>query len=429
MRNILLPTLGLVLAACGSSGPASSRPTDAIPGTDVADTHLGATDTGSKFTLPAIEAGAEVAVDVPATDTGVLTLDTSCAVATSDAQVSSQPVDIIWMVDNSASMQPAVAAINSGLTNFASIIEASGLDYHVVMLALRAPDPTVTSGTIGGSIRYPICIPQPLAGDATCGDGPNFLQSMVDIKSTQPLEQFLGVLGQTTGYTAADAPTLTTGTNTWSTHGAGRGGVPFAQFLRATATKTIVVVTDDDPVDGGANRLTNCTAGVAPTFDTTTNTWVGDCPDNFETKPAGALGSIGDMPDGILLPSWNGMFTGYTFNGVYGWGDATNPNLKCSYQSGATPPSSGPTYTALVTETGGVRAQICSDSSAWTTFFNDLATGVVAASKIQCQMPLPTPANGTLNPSKVNVSLTFGATASTIGKAQDAAHCDAGGWY
>jgi len=123
------------------------------------------------------------------------------------------------------------------------------------------------------------------------------------------------------------------------------------------------------------------------------------------------------------------MFTGYTFNGVYGWGDATNPNLKCSYASGATPPSSGPTYTALVAETGGVRAQICSDSSAWTTFFNDLATGVVAASKIACNMQLPTPASGTLDPTKVNVSLTFGGAATTIGKALDASHCDAGGWY
>src|SRR5207302_1020330 len=84
--------------------------------------------------------------------------------------------------------------------------------------------------SIGGSNRYPVCIPPPLAGDASCGDGVRFFQSSIDIRSTQPLEQFLGTLGQTAGYTMMDA----------------KGGEAWAMHLRPQATKTIVVVSDDN---------------------------------------------------------------------------------------------------------------------------------------------------------------------------------------
>src|SRR5438445_334285 len=94
-------------------------------------------------------------------------------------------------------------------------------------------------------MRQSACIPTPRAaagfvtasprgsaknGDAACGDGPRFFQSSIDIKSTQPLEQFLGTLGQTTGYQPTDV----------------RGGEPWSQELRQAATKTVVVVSDDN---------------------------------------------------------------------------------------------------------------------------------------------------------------------------------------
>lgn len=129
--------------------------------------------------------------------------DASCASTSVEGKAEPLPVDIIWVVDNSSSMQPAVAAINAGLNDFAASISTKKLDYKVIMLALRSK---TTPITVGGGTRYPVCIPPPLAGDSNCGNGARFFQSHVDIKSTQPLEQFLGTLGQTNGYKVGGDP-------------------------------------------------------------------------------------------------------------------------------------------------------------------------------------------------------------------------------
>jgi hypothetical protein len=156
----------------------------------------------------------------------VVDIDAACATNLSKATTTTLPVDIVWLVDNSKSMEPAVAQVNAGLNQFANLVGTKGLDYRVVMLSLRGDQPV----TVGGKTRYPVCIAPPLAGGPGCADGARFLHSSVDIKSTQPLEQFLGTLGQTDGYRAGDE----------------RGGTPWSQFLRPEATKTIVVVTDDE---------------------------------------------------------------------------------------------------------------------------------------------------------------------------------------
>src|SRR5262249_38031668 len=148
---------------------------------------------------------------------------------------------------------------------------------------------------LGGSTRYPICIPPPLSGDNACGDGMRFFHSTVDIRSTQPLEQLLGTLGQTAGYTASDA----------------RGGPPWANHLRPQASKTIVVVTDDN-------------ARLSAT--------------DFETFPGGKnpFNSL-TLPPGILDPSWTGLFDGYLFSGIYGWGNAADPSVRCTYPDQSMP--------------------------------------------------------------------------------------------
>lgn len=316
-----------------------------------------------------------VPADTAPVDTGTLELDTAivdsvvdttlgedsaCATATAVAKTEILPVDIIWMVDNSASMEPAVAEIKAGLNAFASLIAAKMLDYKVIMLALRSKTSPIT---VSGSTRYPVCIPPPLAGDDNCGNGPRFFHAAVDIKSTQPLEQFLGTLDQTDGYKM----------------GEDRGSEPWKAELRPTATRTIVVVTDDNA------RLS------ATDFETFAG---GKNPFNSLTLPAG-----------ILDPSRKDMFKDYVFAGLYGWGSATDPSAKCKFPDGTSPAASGSTYTTLVTKTGGPRAKICDGKSAWTPFFDAIATAVAKTAKLSCEMELPVPSMGTLDPTAVNVKI------------------------
>ncbi len=318
-------------------------------------------------------------------DAPVVTPDAACATATEKATTTQLPVDIIWMVDNSASMLPAIQEVTAGLNDFATLIASKNLDYRVIMLSLRSPTSPVS---IGGSNRYPVCIPQPLAGDASCGDGPRFFQSSIDIRSTQPLEQFLGTFGQTDGYQQGQA----------------KGGEPWADKLRPEATKTIVVVTDDN-------------ARLSAT--------------DFEAFPGGKnpFNSL-TLPPGILDPSYNGLFKDYLFSGIYGWGDANDPGVTCVYPDGTKPPSSGPTYTTLVNKTKGVRAKLCDAAAAWGPFFDAVADAVEQTSKLACDLPIPVPADGTLDPEAVNVQLVVDEMPTTLGKVSGAAACGpAGGWY
>ncbi|MDH5493213.1 MAG: hypothetical protein OEY14_14765, partial [Myxococcales bacterium] len=236
--------------------------------------------------------------------------------------------------------------------------------------------------------RFAVCVPPPLAGDGACGDGPRFLHSSVDIKSTQPLEQVLGTLGQTLGYTA----------------GTSRGGEPWAAFLRPEATKTIVVVSDDD------SRLV---ADQFEHFAGGSNPW-----------------NSTELPPGILEPTWASLFDGYTFDAIYGYGSETDPSVICTYPGGSSPPKPGLTYTELVTRTGGVRAQICDGAAAWGPFFEAIATTVASTARVDCEVALPPPPAGMeLDPALVNVVLG-GASSTTLFKVAGPTACGPeGGWY
>ena len=67
----------------------------------------------------------------------------TCASSAVVAAREPLPVDIIWMVDNSSSMAPAVAEVQAGLNTFATFVGSKGLDYKVVMLSLRGSSPNV----------------------------------------------------------------------------------------------------------------------------------------------------------------------------------------------------------------------------------------------------------------------------------------------
>lgn len=390
MRRSFLPLVLGVFAtsiyacATGSHETAGSTTVEATGGSGGnAGTSGGTTGTGGATPDPEDDGGINVA-DAPA-EASPIVPDAACVAVVEEAQATALPVDIIWIVDNSSSMQPAIAQIKQGLNAFASLIGSKSLDYQVIMLSLRSPQSPVS---IGGSNRYPVCIPPPLAGDASCGDGARFFQSSIDIRSTQPLEQFLGTLGQTAGYTATDA----------------KGGEPWAMHLRPDASKTIVVVTDDN------SRLS------ATDFETFAG---GKNPFNSLT-----------LPPGILDPSWKGLFKDYLFSGIYGFGNPADPSVKCTFPDMTQPASSGPTYTTLVQKTGGVRAKVCDGAAAWQPFFDAVAQAVISSAKLSCELTIPPPKTGTLDPAKVNVAIQSGGNQVYLPGVADAAACGTNaGWY
>ncbi len=370
----MVTRLRIALAALALTGPFACSQASNRPGFEVK-----ADDSTSSSEEPAPAGDFGTAPDAAVLDPGDASFET-CAATAVEAARERLPVDIIWIVDNSASMEPAVAEVQAGLNAFVNVIGAKGIDYKVVMLSKR--------GTTPSSNRYPICVPPPLAGP-DCGNGPNFFHASMDVRSTQPLEQLLGTLDQTAGYTATEE----------------RGSEPWGQELRPNATKTIVVVSDDDS-----------------RFSAT----------SFETFPGGKNPyNSTTLPPGLLHPSRAGQFEGYVFSGIYGWGSATVPALRCTYPDGSEPAASGETYTELVTKTGGVRAKICDGSAAWGPFFDSVAEAVVTTSRVACELTIPQPDGGVLDPQAVNVRVSNGTGAPVVVPrvASQGACGGTAGWY
>lgn len=364
----------LALGACSTRSPGHPLvPVDAGPGTDLGPADLGPVDA---YRPP---------LDMP------FDPDMACESATAAAVLERLPADIIWVVDNSASLAQEIANVQAGINAFADYIAASGVDYRVIMLSKRGVG---ASGTI-----YQICVPPPLAGDSACGNGPRFFHSNVEIYSTQPLEQILGTLGQTTGYRPTEP----------------RGGEPWRDWLRPTASKTFVVVTDDNARLSPGNF--EHFRGVGAPHIAVPPAPLGAPP---EWPNPATTSTLLYLPPGILEPEWGGLFDGYKMSAIYGYACAT-----------ASDP--GATYTELVASTGGVAADICAPASTWGTFFADIATEVVRATRISCELAVPPPPDGFMfSPGRVNVEVVISGVSTplykTIGGLDGCASAP-NGWY
>jgi hypothetical protein len=127
------------------------------------------------------------------------------------------PVDIIWVIDNSGSMDEEESRIQNNMNAFANSIAASGTDYHVIVIADTSH----------------INVPPPLGGS------PEFLAVNVNINSHDALERIV------TTYPMYQA------------------------FLRPDSIKHIVAVTDDESDWSRATFEAQLAALTAPGFGTT----------------------------------------------------------------------------------------------------------------------------------------------------------------
>lgn len=134
----------------------------------------------------------------------------ACATSSREASESLAPVDIIWVVDSSGSMNDEEAAVQNALNDFSGFIDASGIDYRVILI-----------GDAGS-----MSVPPPLGGS------PEFLHVNVSVGSNDALEKLHA------NYAS------------------------YQSFLRDNALLHIVIVTDDES-DWSAAHFNSQIAGLS----------------------------------------------------------------------------------------------------------------------------------------------------------------------
>lgn len=289
----------------------------------------------------------------------------ACTSLSSEAKAELQPADIIIAVDTSGSMDQEIAQVQQNLNNFASIITNSGIDVHVVMIADAS-----------------MCIPAPL-GSGQCNGAdeklPTYRHVVQTVNSTDGLQVILSTYPQ------------------WK------------DSLRANASKTLAIVTDDNSSISAADFTAQLLALDPPTFQ------------GFKFD---AIASKVD-PDSITFTCFNCAIQGML---------SCNSCAEkcCDKMIGCTPlPADlGQVYIDLVNQTGGIFGDLCIQD--FGPVFQDMATGIVTSAQLSCEYDIPPPPDGeTLDPGKVNVNYTPSGQAETpILYVSKPADCGVkGGWY
>jgi ferredoxin len=323
-------------------------------------------DGGSSSSPTTSAAGGNGTGGNPSTGPGIGGIDPSgtggtggveeCAETSAEATDGILPADIIIAVDTSGSMDDEAQWTQQNMNAMVNIIVGSGIDAHVVMISSND-----------------ICVPATL-GSGNCPADENlpaYRHVPQSIGSTDALEKILQTYPQ------------------WQ------------PSLRANATKTIVVVSDDDS-DLGASAFTSQLLALDPSF----NGYKFDAIVSFE-DPIACLAAC--------LPNF-----------CQGCGKC------CSSCPEPLSAAEGSVYKQLVTQTMGVSGDLCDQD--FTGVFNDMATAVVQGAQIACVYDIPEPGMGDpIDYDKVNVDYLPGANQpsqaiyNVPGGAMDCG--PAGGWY
>ena len=160
------------------------------------------------FDMP--DASADAPSPVFGNDAGDTGVAPSCA--TAEAQTVKPPVDFIFSVAQCGSMSFAVAGVQANLNGLATLLQKSGLDYRVVLMAAT-------------SDSNALCVPAPLAGPGCDSNGSVFRLVNQHIESSDTTKLLIET------YTAPTA------------------GKKWNDFLRPEALKVFVMVSDENADD------------------------------------------------------------------------------------------------------------------------------------------------------------------------------------
>ncbi len=150
-----------------------------------------------------------------------------CAEVADEAVNTLLPVDIIFAVDSSGSMDLESAWVQDNMNTFSGLITSSGIDHHIVLIS-----------SDNASDDNGICVQAPL-GNGNCPDdtnSPNYLHVPTRVSSTDALSVIHSTYNQ------------------------------WRDMLRPNSYRHFVVVTDDNSNDTGQDFI-NWMAGVSPPVD------------------------------------------------------------------------------------------------------------------------------------------------------------------
>jgi hypothetical protein len=323
----------------------------------------------------------------------------ACVAQEAEAVPGKRPVDIIFAIDNSESMSEEIGEVENQINvNFATIIESSGTDYHLIMVSRHGAHAV-------GQAQQRICVKSPLSA-TTCVPIPavpaetaKFIQHDSVVDSNNGLCQLL------TTYSGPDLDT---------NHPQG-----WKAFLRPEAFKVITIITDDHPA--------------ASCFGLT-----------FDDKQVdtGAATSMASAWDSYLVAHAPDQFgtaahRNYLFNSIVGVANYDQVDTSKPYPPTAplnvaqcTPSSQWPGlgYQALSVLTGGLRFPTCGLN--YTSMFQSMARGVIDKATIACDYGIPAdPPGGKIDPSTALVRYTSGTKQTDFSQVASLAACGSNNFY
>jgi hypothetical protein len=389
VARVLVPSVLLGVACSPASEPASA-PAPAAPAPEPGEGDTGDAD------------GAGVSGLVDDTETSFVPVDESdaCVAERAERVQSKEPVDIILIVDNSASMQDELAATERNINeNFASILEESGLDYRVIALTLHRRQ----QRTGFGQSATMLCVESPLSAlpDCTAAAEPRFSDHFFQYSTRIESDDSFDILLDTY------APPFDSDRREDEYDNAPNG---WSEWLRPGIQKVFLELSDGNE-DMPAADFEQALAELDPA--------------SFGADPAQPTYIFHSIVN--IAPKLEGDEPYYPDEDVER-GTCDTPALGAS-TAGLT---SGEVYQELSRVTGGLRFPICLPD-AYDVVFREIAGRVIQQSDVACDFPVPeAPAGRAIDLDRVSVTIDHeatGAEATELGQARVPEECDGAGFF
>jgi hypothetical protein len=382
---LVLSGIGSACSPAGESTPGSSEP-------------AGAAGTGTTAPAGEGEPGVTGLVDENESPFVPVNEGDACAVERAATVESKDPVDIIVIVDNSASMGDELAATERNINeSFAQILEDSGLDYRVIALTLHRRANRQSGGNQAATM---LCVAKPLSDLDDCTSAPEpefserFFQYSTRIQSDDSFDVLLDTYAPPFDFDDREDQF-------------GNAPLGWSEWLRPGVKKVVLEMSD-----GNEDMAPDDFLRAMSELD----------PESFGADPGQPefiFHSIVDVVEKVDLTA------------PYLPGEEVEP-ATCSSSTTNTLATSGEVYQEVSRLTGGLRFPIC-QSAAYDVVFREIAGRVIAQSNIACDFPVPeAPEGRTLNLDAVSVAIEHegtGAETSTLGQARLAADCAADAFY